>query len=568
MNFFPQIKQKILNPNNYGFVLILFIILLLPNLFVTFFASDLSGSILKKGAYLLFSILILIVPTLFLKLRWYFIFESIFMFFAPFEIGYVILSKSTITDGYIAAILNTNFGEASELLLTMKWQIFILLIIWICYFYIVLKKIKNNFLFKKNFSIAVGITFILSNILLFGAMYGIEYTVAKEDVRISAVIENFTKKYRKTYPCNLILILQRTYENYCIVNDMKKNIASFSFYAKQTVQPHEKELYILVIGESARYGNFSLNGYTRETSPLLDKRNDLLTFSDVYSTSNITGYALPLLLSRATPLNINDAYKEKTFVDAFQECGFYTAWIANQSSYYPYIKRIAKDANEAHFSNSDFDAAHNYDGLLLKYVDHVLNQNNKKTFIVFHTLGSHFRFNSRYPKEFEKFTPALKSTSDYSYLSKENKTVLVNAYDNSILYTDFILSEIINKAEAENCISAVMYISDHAENLYDEDGDNSLIMHGTKNPPEKEIHIPLFIWTSPQYKQIYENKQKSMEANKNKKISSSNIFYSILDMAGISFPGQQLEKSIACDLFKEDSIRHVYTPNNEVINFQ
>jgi len=59
-----------------------------------------------------------------------------------------------------------------------------------------------------------------------------------------------------------------------------------------------------------------------------------------------------------------------------------------------------------------------------------------------------------------------------------------------------------------------------------------------------------------------------MEANKNKKISSSNIFYSILDMAGISFPGQQLEKSIACDLFKEDSIRHVYTPNNEVINFQ
>lgn len=565
-NFIRNIKQKTFNPNNYGFILLLFIILLLPNLFVTFLSDDLSGSLLKKAAYLIFSLFILVIPTLFLKLRWYFIFESIFMFLAPFEIGYVWISNSTMTTGYVSALLNTNTGETIELLMTIKWQCFILIIIWVAYFFIVFRKIKNNYLFRRNSAIIIGIVFLIFNLLLYGSMYLLAHRVSKSKVRMASVTESFMKKYRKTYPCNIISILIRKYENHRTVNEMQKNTASFSYHAKQTISPSENEIYIVVIGESARYGNFSVNGYARETSPHLENRNDLLSYSDVYASSNLTEYALPLILSRATPLNPNEAYKEKTFVDAFKECEFYTAWLANQSSYYPYIERIAKDVDETHFSFNDFDANENYDGLLLKYVDSVLNKNKPKTFIVVHTLGSHFRYNFRYPKEFEKFTPALQNTSDYSIVSEENKTILINSYDNTILYTDFILSEIIKKAEAKECVAAVLYVSDHAENLYD-DG-SSLILHGSKNPPVKEIHIPLFIWTSNQYKHFYSNKQQSLEANINRKISASNIFFTILDMAGISYPEEQLEKSIASNIFQEDSTRYVFTANEEVIHFQ
>ena len=564
--YLQNLNRKALNPNNYGFIILLFVILLLPNLFVSFLSSDLSGSLVKKLAYLSFSLIILLVPALFLKLRWYFLFESIFMLIAPFEIGYVSLYKTTSTDGYISSLIHTNMGEASEVLLTIKGLLLLLLFIWSVYYFIVFGKIKNNYLFTKKISITVGAVFILFNILLFGSMFFIEYRRARTEIRMDAVVDNYMNKYRKTYPCNILSIVNRIQKSNRIARAMQKNTASFSFRAKQSTHPADREIYIVIIGESARYENFSINGYARETSPLLEKKSGLLSFHNVYAASNATEYALPLLLSRATPLNYEDAYKETTFVDAFKECGFYTAWIANQASYYPYIKRIAGIVDRAYFSFNDFDAPANYDGLLLAHIDSVLDKNERKTFIVVHTLGSHFRYNFRYPKEFEKYTPALEGADNYTIVAEKNKALLINSYDNTIYYTDYVLSEIINRVEERNGVSAVLYVSDHAENLYDDGG--SLVLHGNKYPSAKELHVPLFVWTSTKYKSFHENKQTSLEANTGKKISVSNVFHSILDMADISYPGETPEKSFASGAFIENSVRYVYTTNNEVIHFQ
>ena len=557
--------NKALNPNNYGFILALFIILLLPTLFVAFLSTDLAESIVKKIAYLSFAFLIYLIPALFLKLRWYFLLVSVFMLAAPFEIGYVWFYKATSTDGYISSLLNTNRSEAREMLFTMKEEIAFLFIIWFAYFYIVFKKIKNNFLFKIRFSILTGVVFFVFNLLLFSSMFILEYRRTHSDIRMDAVVDNFLNKYRKTYPCNYISTLIRKQKQARTVQRMQIQMASFSFDAQQPALPDDQQIFVVVIGESARYGNFSINGYARETSPLLAKRNDLLTFSDVFASSNLTEYTFPFLLSRATPLTPEVAYKEKTFIEAFMECGFYTAWIANQASYYPYIDRIAKTVDRKYFSFNDFDQNENYDGLLLKAIDSVLDDKAPKTLIVVHTLGSHFRYNFRYPKSFEKFTPALEGVSDYSILSKDNKTLIINSYDNTILYTDYVLSEIINRIDSRNSVAALVYFSDHAENLYDDD--RALVLHGSKNPSVNEIHVPLFVWTSAKYKSFYEDKQKSLEANINKKISLSNLFYSILDIAGISYPGEELEKSFASGSFKEDSVRYVYTANQEVIHF-
>jgi glucan phosphoethanolaminetransferase (alkaline phosphatase superfamily) len=240
--------------------------------------------------------------------------------------------------------------------------------------------------------------------------------------------------------------------------------------------------------------------------------------------------------------------------------------VANQSGYHPYIKRIAKDIDKAYFPSDEFENLENYDNKLLPYIDSLLNENRQETFIIVHTLGSHFRYNFRYPKPFEKFTPALEGTNDYSIASNKNKELFTNTYDNSILYTDYILSEIINKVAFKQGISAVLYISDHAENLYD--NGTAIVLHGSKIPPVPEIHIPLFIWTSPAYQNTYPGKQHALKTNINKKISASNIFHSILDIADIHYPGENPEKSIASDGFKEDSIRYVYTANKEVIHFQ
>jgi glucan phosphoethanolaminetransferase (alkaline phosphatase superfamily) len=565
MNVTHLIKQKIVNANNHVWITLLFAVLILPNIVVMFLSSDLSGSTAKQFEYFIFSSLFLLVPALFLKLRWYFIFESTFMLCAPFEIGYVWLYKSTVTDGFISSIFNTNIGEASELLLTMKWQCLVLLSVWIAYFVIVFKKIKNNYLFTGKFSAVAGLTVILFNVSIFGKIYATEYKQNKSRIRMNDVGEDFIDNYKKTYPCNIITLLARTYDNHMVLKNMPGNIASFSFHAKKRRNLPDRETYVVVIGESARYGNFSINGYERKTSPQLEKIKELITYRDVYATSNITEFAIPLLLSRATPPDFEKVYREKTFADAFKESGFYTGWVANQSGYHPYIKRIAKDADKAYFPSDESENMENYDNKLLPYIDSLLNENRQKTFLVVHTLGSHFRYNFRYPKPFEKFTPALQGTNDYSIASDKNRELFINTYDNSILYTDYILSEIISRVASRQGISAVLYISDHAENLYDKE--SNTVLHGSKTPPAEEIHVPLFIWTSPAYRNAFPDKQQALKANRNKKISSSDIFHSILDMADIYYPGENPEKSIASDRFKEEPVRYVYTAGKEVIHF-
>lgn len=566
MNIIQAIRRKMINTNNHVWITLLFAVLILPNIVVMFLSSDLAGNTTKQFEYFIFSSLFLLVPVLFLKLRWYFIFESVFMLCAPFEIGYVWLYRSTVTDGFISSVFNTNIGEAAELLLTMKWQCLILLFVWTGYFVIVFKKIKNNYLFTGKFSVVTGFIIILFNVSILGKIYATEYKHNKSQIRMKEVREDFIGNYQQTYPCNMITLLARKYDNHMTLKNMPENIASFSYHAKKKTTLSDHETYVVVIGESARYGNFSINGYEKKTSPQLEKIRDLLTYNDVYATSNVTEFAVPLLLSRATPLNFEKAYKEKTFADAFKEAGFYTGWVANQSGYHPYIKRIAKDMDKAYFPSDEFENLENYDYKLLPYIDSLLNKNRQKTFIIVHTLGSHFRYNFRYPKPFEKFTPALERTNDYSMVSDKHKELFANTYDNSILYTDYILSEIIRKVASRQEISAVLYISDHAENLYD--NDSNTVLHGSKTPPVPEIHVPLFIWTSPAYQNAYPGKLQALKTNRNKKISASNIFHSILDIADIRYSGENPKKSIASDQFEEDSIRYVYTANKEVIHFQ
>ena len=318
-----------------------------------------------------------------------------------------------------------------------------------------------------------------------------------------------------------------------------------------------------MIGESSRYGNYSLNGYNRPTSPLLDKQENLVSYSKVLTTSNLTNIAIQQILTRATPDNPDIAYKEKALPDAFIECGFSTAWLASQSSSDRFVKRITADMDYTFFSTTDFDSADNYDGKLLPHLDSVLSLDKQKQLIVIHTLGSHFRYNARYPESFCRFTPSLHDNTGYDVVSPSNKEILVNSYDNSICYTDYVLNEIIRKVNDEKAVSAVVYLSDHAENLYDDE--RNLAVHGNTEPSIYELHIPLFIWTSAAYRDARPEKAEAIEDHKEKKVSTSNLFHSFLDIAGLSYPEEDKGESVASPEFREDSVWYILTPDKRLI---
>ena len=549
--------------NKYGWMTLLFFLLLLPNLAVMFRSSDLMGDIPKQAAYLFFSCLILIVPALLFKAKLYFSLSGLFLILSPIEIGHVLLNKMPISIGLMSAILNTNNQEAFELIYSLKGYVIFFLLILILYYWVLFTRIENKPIFTVKGKIVVFSLFAIFNIALWGMMWKmVDYTDGAI-YRMRATNSSFLMKYKKIYPCDLIAATAEVFAMEREIDRMQEQLKDFSFRAEQQDTIPGKEIYVLVIGESGRYGNYSLNGYNRPTSPLLDKQENLVSYSKVLTTSNLTNIAIQQILTRATPDNPDIAYKEKALSDAFIECGFNTAWLASQSSSDRFVKRITADMDYTFFSTTDFDSADNYDGKLLPHLDSVLSRNKQKQLIVIHTLGSHFRYNARYPESFCRFTPSLHENTGYDVVSPSNKEVLVNSYDNSICYTDYVLNEIIRKVDDEKAVSAVVYLSDHAENLYDDE--RNLAVHGNTEPSIYELHIPLFIWTSAAYRNARPEKAEAIENHKEKKVSTSNLFHSFLDIAGISYPEENREQSFASPEFREDSVWYILTPDKRLI---
>ncbi|GHT55193.1 hypothetical protein FACS189446_6190 [Bacteroidia bacterium] len=366
---------------------------------------------------------------------------------------------------------------------------------------------------------------------------------------------------KKIFPYDLIL---RTYQVFVTKKEMKEGnekMKDFKFDAEKKDQNDEREVYVCVIGETGRYSSYSINGYKRNTSPMLAKTKNLISYTNFYSEANITTSSLPVILTRASARDYERSYVEKSFVDAFKEAGFKTYWIANQSANNKFIRRISGDADGEYFHITDLNMA-NFDEQLWPYLDKVLARGDKKTLIVLHTLGSHFGYNYRYPAQFEKFKPSLKGAFKFDLITVKNKELFVNTYDNSILYTDFFLAKTIQKIDSLHAVSAFIYVADHGENLFDTK--EKIVFHGGSDYTPYDLHVPFFVWTSDEYNLQYPSKAENLKQNKDEKLSTYHIFYSILDMAGITFPGQILSESIASETLQADSVRYLINTNMEV----
>ena len=545
-----------------GRIGILFFILFLPCLSSLFMSVDIQKEFSDRIGYLLLYILVLLLPLSFLKSKFYFLFEGVFLLFAPIEIIHLKLLGMPVSSPFITSMLQTDFKESMEVLSSFKLEIIIMLLVWGIYF-IQVYKVPNRYLGTKWFRIALIPLFIIWNVTLFANTFLSSPSGSTFSGRLAVSSYRVVHQYYKIFPVNLFLSYTKHLKDNSEVKAMNERLKSFKFGVQSLTPPNEKELYVLVIGESARADHFSINGYERKTTPLLEQTENLVSFRDVLSTANITVRALPLLLSRATPESPEIAYQEKTLPEAFKECGFSTAWIANQSFNDPYVLRIAHNSDYHHFELVDYSADNNYDEKLLPKLDKVLAFNKQKQFIVIHTLGNHFKYNYRHPENFEKFKPAMPKDFSYNEIGKDKKAIVTNSYDNSVLYTDFILSEIIKRVQQQSCIAAVSYISDHAENLYD-DGTEEL-MHSSSNPSRNEVHVPFIVWLSDSYRKQFPKIYDILNSHKDSPISSNNLFHTMLKISNITYPDEKPNLSITSEEFQGDSIREVLTPNGKIV---
>ena len=520
-------KSKVLNMVG---ICVLFTLLLLPIFYSLCVAVDLEYSLLKKVAYLWVVLLLLLLPALFLKARAYFLIQGIFNFlFFPIDIASLYLNKQSTSSAFLQNILRTDIGEATELLVSL-WPLCIVVGVLYVLYFVLAFKVENQYLVPKKLRKVILISAVLA--VVTGVTVFTIYGKTRHKNRsllneMSNAVQFCYIKLYKIYPYNLYLGLADIVSKQNYQKKLEEQVSTFSFGIKPQANG-DNPLYILVIGEAARYDHLSLNGYERNTTPLLQVRKNLISYDSAYAQANLTSYSLPLIITRATADDADRAYREKSIVEAFQEAGYFSGYLNKQLSS-ALETRIVNVSDYAYQSNKEVDVENNYDIDLVAKLQECVSDTSQ--FFVLHTMGSHFRYEYRYPAEFEQFTPVMGKSFSYLGISEENKSEFINAYDNTILYLDYFLNELIEYVDGLNRSAVIVYMSDHGESFWDDD--KKLSLHGSYEISKYEFHVPMLVWYSDEYQLNNSQKVENIKQNKAKTISSDAIFYSILDIAGI-----------------------------------
>ncbi|WP_367374537.1 phosphoethanolamine transferase [Pseudomonas lini] len=294
-----------------------------------------------------------------------------------------------------------------------------------------------------------------------------------------------------------------------------------------------KSLTVLVVGESARAENFGILGYGRDTTPKLDKEAGLIAFTDVHSCGTETAVSVPCMFSNMgrKDYNASKAKNEEGLLDVLKHAGLEVIWRDNQSGCKGTCDRVTVDnvsnlKDPALCANSECR-----DEILLQGLQHFIDTLDKDTVLVLHQMGSHGpEYFKRYPKEYEHFTPVCESNA----LNNCSRESIVNGYDNTLVYTDHVLSTLIDllRSNQDKVDTAMLYLSDHGESL----GEYNLFLHGTPYmlAPEQQKHVAMLAWFSDSYQKSFSVDTHCLQLSREKPLSQDNLFHSMLGLLEVN----------------------------------
>lgn len=510
-----------------GLTLLCVFLLLLPNICAAALCVDLTYSVAKQAAYLLVTLFLMLLPFLFFRVRTCLVLWGLVsLFWAPVEIACLYLNGKTVSTGFIGLILRTDVNEATELLLSF-WPVSLCgLVLWGLYFFMAAKVDRNLRVDFPHKWLYVGCAAVLlavgGTVVLFKLSSADDWPRSTSQ-RLEIMTESALSKFDKMFPYDVYISAGR----YISEQRLYSRRDAFEFDIAQRTDT-ATENYILLIGESARADHFHLNGYERNTTPCLDTTRNVFSLPNVYSSVNYTTASVAMILTGANSSNSELAYKRKSIPEGFMKAGYHTAWISNQKMT-DMSKRMSQNLDYVYESEIRISKDAAFDSVL---VDRLADARaERKNFYLLHSMGQHFRYDKRHPENFAVFTPDMRTIRS-AVPAVADRQLYVNSYDNSILYTDYIIHSLIERLRERGGIAALVYISDHGENLFDDE--RELSVHATYCGSRYEYNVPCIIWLSDDFIAKYPQKVEALKANINKKMTSDVIFSTIFDAASIT----------------------------------
>lgn len=457
--------------------------------------------------------ILLLVPYVIFRRKFLYVIAATLLFADGFiNLFHWIILKCPLNASSIFVFMNTNFSEASEFMTVKLTPLLLLLIPLILLFIKTLRSIPD-FSFKSKTEMIVW-----SALWIYMMFFFAENIINNRFVRLA--LPDVERAFVSFFDESRAFKALKTRELYDLDAEMATD---------------DPTLVVMIIGESCNRNHMSVYGYGRETTPRLKSRDDIVVFDNVISSNSST---LNSVMNFLTERNIGNPQPIDSCIhifDVFHSADYKSYWISNQSPIGLWdngVTNLAQNADVVKFvnvmasSSMESTTMKSFDENLIEPLNTAINEEAKNKIVFLHLIGSHTSYNKRYPSDYEVF----KGSSD-------NKQAIIDAYDNSILYNDFVIDSVFSllgvysQQHPEVRVSA-LYFSDHGENVYDE-GEYAGHDYSDKIP-HANLEIPFIFWFSQSQTNYLEEHSGFFERDASTPYMIDDLFHTIIDLGGIT----------------------------------
>ena len=305
---------------------------------------------------------------------------------------------------------------------------------------------------------------------------------------------------------------------------------------------------VLVIGESTNRQHMSLYGYSRPTTPRLEAMRDELTvFNNIVSPRPYTIEVLQQVLTFADQENPDLYLTQPSLMNMMKQAGYKTYWITNQQTMTKrntMLTNFSRQTDEqVYLNNSRAQNSREYDGNVFEPFERILKEPGERKLIIVHLLGTHMKYEYRYPPEYARF----KDRSGVGDWVENSQLAAINSYDNAVLYNDFVVSSLIGTLEKTQRNGMLVYFADHGEDVYDSPG-HQVLGRNEGKPTAPMYTIPFLLWQSEKWRASH---PLDVKGKLDRYYSISHFIHTWSDLAGLRYEGFDSTKSLVSKDFKE-----------------
>lgn len=432
--------------------------------------------------------------------------NTVFIALPAFYITYYVVFAAGATKDIYYSILQTNVAEALEFMRVngvtkhLPVPVFgIIVITFLLYKYLR----KERIVIKQR-----------TQVLLLLAL--ITATGWSDQPRIAKDMPAYTIKYLN----RLRLFKRRT---------SKRDISNISYHATKA---GKGETYIVVIGETLNRHHMQIYGYPRRTTPKLAAEKELLVFNNTYSSHILTGLVLARAFTTSTQYDGTEWYEAVSIIDILKMAKVKTFWLSNQDLYGSWLSfgvLLGKQTDyHLHFGDTFYESPH-VDGVLLPHAARILQEQIQDNRVIFvHLMGNHSDHCERYPPAYARYKGKLDAAIHGSLAqAQESHQQQINCYDNSVLYNDFVVSQLLTELKKHEGVTGFIYFSDHAID----------ILRGTKRVTGgfnyEMTSIPMVAWLSQAHRKKYPQVYQNLQNNRDKLFSNDMLYDTLMGIMAI-----------------------------------